>query len=108
MERMVSRRLEGSLAALPDMKAWPFKERSTSQYVDFIVASNMSLFTVTGGGLIDGHGIMWWNMAILEGSSFKRPHLVIISDSKDVVVHNVHLHNSPSSPSFSSNRCSAR
>ena len=56
----------------------------------------MKKLTITGGGTINGHGKAWWNKWVLDPPDKKRPKLVNIGASTDVLVEKMHFVDSPS------------
>lgn len=59
-----------------------------------ITINNVSNFTITGGGGINGSGDPWWKIRRVTPSEFA-PRLVSIENSDTVFVSNVVLQNSP-------------
>jgi polygalacturonase len=56
--------------------------------------------TITGGGVIDGNGSVWWGEAekarqIKSGYTLPRPNLIVIEQSKNLRLENITLQNSP-------------
>ena len=50
---------------------------------------------ITGRGTIDGRGKIWWDSQRQNPGAIRRPHLVRIVDSRNVLVEGVTLRNSP-------------
>lgn len=66
-----------------------------------VSATNASNVAITGGGVIDGTGKTWWEMARtvkdagVMGSDHPRPRLVVFDHCKHVLVEGVTIQNSP-------------
>ena len=66
-----------------------------------VSATNVSNVTINGGGVIDGAGESWWQMARtvknagVMGSDHPRPRLVVFDHCKHVRVEGVTIQNSP-------------
>ncbi len=95
-------KLEASTNQMDFMKApgdW-LKARSSGEFIPFICGQNLTDVTLTGDGVIDGNGQVWWPEAekareIKPGYTLPRPNLVVIENSKNVRVENITLQNSP-------------
>jgi len=94
----VTVRLDGGLTAYPDYKNWPLTD--PGHYAHFIHLVDCVGLSLTGAGTVDGKGIGWWNKEILPALfgklTAKRPKLVQIQTSTDVLVDGWTLVNSPS------------
>jgi polygalacturonase len=69
-------------------------------FIPFISGSDLTGVTITGGGVIDGNGSVWWGEAekarqIKPGYTLPRPNLVELVRSRNVRVENITLQNSP-------------
>uniref|UniRef100_A0A914DP51 Polygalacturonase n=1 Tax=Acrobeloides nanus TaxID=290746 RepID=A0A914DP51_9BILA len=67
-----------------------------------ILASNVQNVTMTGGGLIDGNGSIWWKCARTNNSlppceNKSRPNLFYVGNGKNITIMNVTFKNSPGS-----------
>jgi polygalacturonase len=60
-----------------------------------ICGENLDDVAITGRGTIDGRGRMWWDAQRREPGSLRRPLLVRLVDSRNVLVEGVTLRNSP-------------
>lgn len=60
-----------------------------------IFADRAENIRVTGGGVLDGNGALWWQAAREKKLPFERPYLVCFRECRDVVLENVTLLNSP-------------
>ena len=68
-----------------------------NHYLPFIGITNCSNFTMTGDGLLDGHGLKWWNKWVFDPPhNVKRPKLVVIDTCRHVLIENIRAINSPS------------
>jgi polygalacturonase len=55
---------------------------------------------MSGGGRIDGRGYHWWLVCILNDKKYLknqnyRPHLIRMTKSTNIIVHDLTLKNSP-------------
>ena len=60
-----------------------------------IFAQGAENVTVTGRGVVDGHGEYWWKRLKAGELSHPRPYLVCFADCRHVLLENVTLTNSP-------------
>ncbi len=75
----VTLRIAGILRADPDFIAWPKDPPNSTSCLDFIRLVNCNNIQITGGGLIDGQGLPWWNRVIIGiKPQYSRPHLVTV------------------------------
>ena len=49
-----------------------------------------------GSPLVDGNGLVWWNKYVISTKYAKRPKLIVIEKSENIVVENMTAINSPS------------
>lgn len=73
---------------------------SNDDFIPFIVGTNLTGLTITGGGTIDGGGAAWWDEAEkarerVPGYPLPRPNLMRLIDCQDLRVENIRLQNSP-------------
>ena len=74
--------------------------KSGSAFVPFIRGKDLADVTITGGGVIDGNGAVWWGEAEkarqrVSGYTLPRPNLIVIERSQNVRLENITLQNSP-------------
>ena len=50
----------------------------------------------SGQSLVDGNGLVWWNKYVISTKYAKRPKLIVIEKSENIVVENMTAINSPS------------
>jgi polygalacturonase len=90
----VTVQIDGTLAGVPDFDRWPMDGKG---YLHFLNFTRCSKLTLTGNGTIDGQGLPWWNKWVIGSTGGKkRPKLVEIKASTDVLVENLKMMNSPS------------
>lgn len=88
----VTLQLDGVLVISKNQTEW------RKGVVDFTAALNFLEcrgLTLQGEGGVDGQGYGWWWNAILDPANGKRPHMLWIYGSQDVVVRDLYFHNSP-------------
>jgi hypothetical protein len=86
----VSINFEGEVALDDTIAAWPSSARKV-----WLTLSNSSHVTISGGGVINGHGMKWWDASITgstPGIGENRPNLFNIDDSTDVLIERLNLH----------------
>jgi polygalacturonase len=71
------------------------------EWQSLVYAKDVSNLTITGGGLIDGQGAVWWackngDFAKAPCSGISRPNLLRIINGAGIKMYNVSLANSPS------------
>lgn len=71
-----------------------------NDFIPFISGENLKDVTFTGGGVIDGGGEVWWDEAekarqIKPGYTLPRPNLIVIEQSRNLLMENITLQNSP-------------
>ena len=91
-----------TLLGSPDHGDYPPKTEFREPGLQSLVsATNVSNVSITGGGVIDGAGETWWQMARavknagVMGSDHPRPRLVVFDHCKHVLVEGVTIQNSP-------------
>eukprot|EP00943_MAST-04B_sp_MAST-4B-sp1_P000784 g784.t1 len=106
--------IQGQLRAYKNkdvFKYWPLADsvaQGKASYKHFIHFTQCSGLTIagsthypskadgTGNSLIDGNGLVWWNKYVISTSHAKRPKLVVIETSDNILVENITMLNSPS------------
>lgn len=73
----------------------PFEGIMGSAYMPLIYATKASHVTVTGGGVLDGNGSVFWEQVRDKTITHQRPYFVCFNECTDVVLENVTLLNSP-------------
>ena len=91
-----------TLQGSADQNDYPAKTEFREPGLQSLVsATNASNVSITGEGVIDGAGELWWEMARkiknagVMGSDHPRPRLVVFDHCKHVVVDGVTIQNSP-------------
>ena len=77
-----------------------FTGHSNDDFIPFILGTNLTDVTITGGGTIDGGGAVWWGEAEtarerVPGYPLPRPNLMRLVNCKTLRVENIRLQNSP-------------
>eukprot|EP00055_Hartaetosiga_balthica_P010754 m.46951 g.46951 ORF g.46951 m.46951 type:complete len:488 (+) comp7300_c0_seq1:158-1621(+) len=86
--------IDGHLLASKNISAWPLD--SNKDCIDFLLFTNITHFTITGSGRVDGQGYDWWWLTIFTVIHNERPHLISFYTSTNVTVEGIELKNSPS------------
>ena len=91
----VTIQIDGSLIMDNNRTGWP--HASNGAALDFFQVVNSHFVTLSGTGLIDGQGMVWWDAAVIGeiGSHNTRPHMLNIISSTDVTIEGLTLRNSP-------------
>eukprot|EP00043_Microstomoeca_roanoka_P003609 m.44775 g.44775 ORF g.44775 m.44775 type:complete len:440 (+) comp12130_c0_seq1:309-1628(+) len=87
--------LDGTLAYLDDMKAWPrYPDGRVYECMQLENVVNLTL-TSSGKGTIDGHGHVWWGAVeyLLIGEN--RPKMLYIHNASGLFFENILFKNSP-------------
>jgi polygalacturonase len=74
--------------------------RSSGEFTPFIGGSDLTNVTITGNGIIDGNGAVWWPEAEkarrrVSGYTLPRPNLIGINRAKNLRLDGIRLINSP-------------
>jgi polygalacturonase len=92
---------EAVLLGSVERSDYPKALRMRQETVEPLIAvTNSTNVTITGGGVIDGQGKVWWDYVKgvkdsgVLGTDHPRPMLLLIDHSKHVVVENVTIQNS--------------
>ncbi|XP_078431606.1 pectin lyase-like superfamily protein [Wolffia australiana] len=94
------------IRATQDTANWPLidplpsygrgRELPGGRYASLIHGDGLRDVIITGdNGTIDGQGDVWWNMWRQKSLPFTRPHLVELMRSRDIIISNIVLLNSP-------------
>jgi polygalacturonase len=81
------------IASGATLKALPMSSYGSGS-TNFITASRLSNFEITGAGAIDGQGSAWWS-AFNSNSSITRPRLLNITNCNTVSFQGITLQNAP-------------
>ncbi len=73
---------------------WEGKHQDT--YAPLITGQNLSNIAVTGRGMIDGRGAIWWRAKKENMLTHPRPRLIGFSDCNNVLIEGITAINSPS------------
>lgn len=85
-------RIEGTMIALDNTTLWP---AAGGNYLPFLHFVDCQALVLTGGGVVDGRGMLWWDENLLNVLPNQRPYLIVISLGRSVLAENLLLHNSP-------------
>lgn len=88
-----------TLLGSPNMDDYPVRADATWRRVSLLHADDVTNLTIAGSGTIDGNGKVWWD-AILShprgsGIPIIRPLLIDLTRSKQVLIEDVTIRNSP-------------
>ncbi|KAL6629431.1 hypothetical protein ACP70R_029196 [Stipagrostis hirtigluma subsp. patula] len=94
------------LKATQDARSWPLmaplpsygrgRELPGARYASFIHGNGLRDVVITGDkGVIDGQGVVWWNMWRRRTLQHTRPNLVEFMHSSGIHISNIILKNSP-------------
>jgi polygalacturonase len=86
--------LSGTIFAHDNYTYWELRWGAYGTLWEFDNCNNLTI-TGNGQGTIDGQGYNWWLQEFLVKLPYNRPHLILISASRDILVENIHLRNSP-------------
>lgn len=84
---------------LKDGNDW-LKATSSSEFMPFILGEDLTDVTITGQGVIDGNGAVWWGEAEkarqrIPGYTLPRPNLMAFNRTKNLHLSRIKLTNSP-------------
>ncbi|KAE9606299.1 putative galacturan 1,4-alpha-galacturonidase [Lupinus albus] len=72
------------------------RENPGGRYISFIHGDGLQDVIITGeNGIIDGQGEVWWHMHRHKTLKYTRPGLIELMNSKNIIISNVVLKNSP-------------
>ncbi len=76
------------------------KATGGGDFVPFIGGSDLTNVTITGAGIIDGGGAVWWEEAEkarqkVSGFTLPRPNLIVLNRGKNIRLAGITLRNSP-------------
>lgn len=63
---------------------------------DLIGGTALSNVSITGKGVIDGNGSVWWSVFFSSGGTLSRPRLIYLTACTNVTLQDITLQNSPS------------
>jgi len=75
-----------------DMANYP---SANGRFQDGISVSGANDVEISGAGTIDGQGQIWWDTFQANPAMTHRPYLIRLTDCTRVLVHDLHLRNSP-------------
>ena len=89
----VALRIEGDLVLDDNISRWDLSAHENA----FLTVAGASNLTISGGGLIDGKGMKWWDASITGSTHVgeTRPNLINIDLSSDLLIERLTLRNSP-------------
>jgi len=86
--------LDGSMILHDNISAWPYVDE-TESYMNAIEIRSSTNVTITGRGVMDGQGMVWW-VGFLNGDvSRRRPTMIEFQNSIDILIENVNMLNGP-------------
>lgn len=85
--------IRGNLTATNDISTW--QEDEYHAYRDVVLFRYCEHLTIQGPGVIDGNGFDFWKGAMSNTLKLRRPHLMQIYSSSDVVIRDLSLRDSP-------------
>jgi hypothetical protein len=91
----VTIQIDGTLAFINDRASWPKKDNGDVEECILLTDIERVVFTSSGRGIIDGNGTAWWGAIKFLKHMEDRPRLLHVIRSKDVLVENLLLKNSP-------------
>ena len=86
--------LDGNMILNNNISAWPYVD-DTESYMDAIDIRNSTNITITGSGVMDGQGMVWWAGFLNGDVSRRRPTMIGFQNSIDVLIENVSMLNGP-------------
>ncbi len=84
---------DGTVILHDNISSWP--KKSDDEYINAIDIRNSNNIVIKGSGLIDGQGFTWWTNFLHGLIPRKRPTLIQIKDSTNILIKNLTLLNSP-------------
>jgi polygalacturonase len=87
-----------TLLGSPDMDDYPIRADATWRKVSLIHADHATDISITGEGIIDGNGKIWWDAKALRKKGepeAPRPLLIDLTNSKQILIEGVTIQNSP-------------
>jgi len=85
--------IDGKLIMYNDPSQWP--SDNVSKFYNFIDIRNSKNIIITGNGIIDGQGFIWWQQFFKNKIYRQRPSIIEIKDSQNIIVENITLLNGP-------------
>ena len=92
--RGVRLQIDGALLASDNMSAWPNGSSNNTYTYAALSLYDCHDLTLTGNGVFDGQGYVWWWEVILFHVD-NRPHLVAMDECTNVTIENLKFVNSP-------------
>lgn len=86
------------LLGSPDMQDYPVRADAAWRRLSLLHAENAEDVAITGGGIIDGNGKLWWDMQLSRPKGTKenpRPLLIDLTRTKNILIEGVTIQNSP-------------
>ena len=80
------------LQAMPNIDNWPI---DSSQYTNFLSFSNIQNIKLTGNGVINGNGQLWWPLYKSNSLKYRRPNLLQVSNVTNLFISSLTFLNSP-------------
>lgn len=84
---------DGTFILHNNISAWPMK--SEDEYINAIDIRNSNNIIITGKGTIDGQGFSWWSDFLHGLIPRRRPTMIQIQDSTNILIEHLTLLNSP-------------
>ena len=88
-------RIEGKLTAKTDLANWPRRSNDSKDYQHIINFNYSTNLVFTGGGVIEGDGYSWWWYTIFNELEGDRPHMILMTETANVLIENLTFRNSP-------------
>jgi polygalacturonase len=86
------------LLGSPDMEDFPIRADAPWRKVSLLHADNVVDIAITGAGVVDGNGKIWWDAKALAKKGepeAPRPLLIDLTKSKQILIEGVTIQNSP-------------
>eukprot|EP00475_Leptophrys_vorax_P002192 TRINITY_DN11249_c0_g1_i1.p1 TRINITY_DN11249_c0_g1~~TRINITY_DN11249_c0_g1_i1.p1 ORF type:complete len:439 (+),score=108.58 TRINITY_DN11249_c0_g1_i1:67-1383(+) len=86
--------VSGTLIAHDNYTYWEIRQGGYGHFLQFVNCNNLTI-TGNGDGVIDGQGYNWWLEEILVQLHHGRPHLISVSETRNLLIEKIHMKNSP-------------